>query len=92
MLAEAVDAGEIDLAVIEEPVGRPIGECLSIERLVWVGCKGGEAYRKRPLPISIVSDTCAFRPVVFEALRRARDDLADGLRQRKRRGHYGDRY
>ena len=48
----------------------PIGECLSIERLVWVGCKGGEAYRKRPLPISIVSDTCAFRPVVFEALRR----------------------
>ena len=70
MLAEALAAGEIDLAVIEEPVGRSNGECLSIERLVWVGCKGGEAYLKRPLPISIVSDTCAFRPVVFDALRR----------------------
>ncbi|WP_158814844.1 LysR family transcriptional regulator [Methylocapsa sp. S129] len=70
MLAEALAAGEIDLAVIEEPVGRSNGECLSIERLVWVGCKGGEAYMKRPLPISIVSDTCAFRPVVFDALRR----------------------
>ena len=70
MLAQALAAGEIDLAVIEEPVGQSAGECLSIERLVWVGCKGGEAYRKRPLPISIVSDTCAFRPFVFEALRR----------------------
>ena len=46
MLAEAVNAGEIDLAVVEAPVGQTIGECLSIERLVWVGCKGGEAYRK----------------------------------------------
>jgi DNA-binding transcriptional LysR family regulator len=70
MLAEALAAGEIDLAVIEEPVGRSDGECLAIERLVWVGCKGGEAYLRRPLPISIVSDTCAFRPVVFDALRR----------------------
>ena len=70
MLAQALAAGEIDLAVVEEPVGRSAGECLSIERLVWVGCKGGEAHRKRPLPISIVSDTCAFRPVVFDALRR----------------------
>ena len=37
MLAQALAAGEIDLAVIEEPVGRSTGECLSIERLVWVG-------------------------------------------------------
>jgi DNA-binding transcriptional LysR family regulator len=70
MLAEAVNAGEIDLAVIEAPVGQSIGECLSIERLVWVGCKGGEAYLKRPLPISTIGDTCAFRPVMFDALRR----------------------
>jgi DNA-binding transcriptional LysR family regulator len=71
LLAEAVAAGEIDLAIIEEPAGRSDGECLAIERLVWVGGKGGEAYRKRPLPLSILSDTCAFRPVVFDALRRA---------------------
>jgi DNA-binding transcriptional LysR family regulator len=71
LLAQALAAGEIDLAIIEEPAGRSDGECLAIERLVWIGGKGGEAYRKRPLPLSIVSDTCAFRPVVFDALRRA---------------------
>jgi DNA-binding transcriptional LysR family regulator len=70
-LVEALAAGEIDLAIVEEPAGRSDAECLAIERLVWVGAKGGEAYLKRPLPISIVSDTCAFRPIVFDALRRA---------------------
>jgi len=71
LLAQALAVGEIDLAIIEERVGSSAGECLAIERLVWVGGKGGDAYLKRPLPISVVSDTCAFRPVVFDALRRA---------------------
>ena len=71
LLAKALAAGEIDLAIIEEPVGRSDGECLAIERLVWIGGKGGEAYLKRPLPLSIANDTCAFRPVIFDALRRA---------------------
>lgn len=43
-------------------------ECLAVERLVWVGARGGTAYRKRPLPLSLVSDTCAFRPLVLSAL------------------------
>ena len=34
------------------------------------GLQGRRGLLKRPLPISIVSDTCAFRPVVFDALRR----------------------
>jgi len=71
MLADALAAGEIDLAIVEEPVGRSDAECLAIERLVWIGAKGGEAYLKRPLPLSIVNETCAFRPFVFDALRRA---------------------
>jgi len=71
LLADALAAGEIDLAIIEAPAGQSDAECLAIERLVWVGGKGGEAYLKRPLPISIVNETCSFRPVVFDALRRA---------------------
>ncbi|MER8653219.1 LysR family transcriptional regulator [Mesorhizobium sp. M0847] len=67
-LAAALAAGTIDLAVIEEPVGPSAGECLAIHRLVWVGAKGGVARAKRPLPVSIVADTCAFRPVVLSAL------------------------
>lgn len=61
-------AGEIDLAVIEEPVGPSAGECLAIERLVWVGAKGGRAHARRPLPLSMVSETCAFQPVILAAL------------------------
>lgn len=67
-LAAALAAGTIDLAVIEERVGPSAGECLAIDRLVWVGAKGGAARAKRPLPVSIVADTCAFRPAVLAAL------------------------
>ncbi|MGY5811650.1 LysR family transcriptional regulator [Rhizobium sp. LEGMi198b] len=68
-LMQALDNGVIDLGVIEEPLGTSKGECLAIDRLVWVGAKAGGAHRKNPLPISMVADTCAFRPSVFAALR-----------------------
>ncbi|MQB43011.1 LysR family transcriptional regulator [Rhizobium sp. ICMP 5592] len=67
-LMRALDDGSIDLGVIEEPLGSSKGECLAIDRLVWVGARAGNAYRKDPLPISMVADTCAFRPSVFAAL------------------------
>jgi len=53
---------------MEEPVASSTGECLSVERLVWAGAKAGAAHLKRPLPISMVANTCAFRPVVLTAL------------------------
>ncbi|MGT2467263.1 LysR family transcriptional regulator [Mesorhizobium atlanticum] len=56
------------VAVIEERVGPSAGECLLVDRLVWVGARGGTARLKRPLPVSIVADTCAFRPAVLAAL------------------------
>jgi DNA-binding transcriptional LysR family regulator len=67
-LAEALAAGRIDLAVIEQPAGTSGGECLGIDRLVWVGARAGTAHLKRPLPVSMVADTCAFRPAVLAAL------------------------
>ncbi len=67
-LLEELEKGAIDLCVVEEPFGSSLGECLAVERLVWVGAKGGNAYRKMPLPISMVADTCAFRSSVFSAL------------------------
>lgn len=67
-LVAALAAGRIDLAVIEEPVGPSAGDCLAIDRLVWVGSKGGIARHKRPLPVSMVAETCAFRPAVLAAL------------------------
>ena len=68
-LAAALARGDVDLALIEEPLGPSDGECLCVERLVWVGARGGRAYLKQPLPVSMVADTCAFRPAVLDALR-----------------------
>lgn len=67
-LAAALEAGTLDLAVIEEPAGSAGGECLAVEPLVWVGARAGAAHRKSPLPVSMVADTCAFRPAVLAAL------------------------
>ncbi|MFZ5676261.1 MAG: LysR family transcriptional regulator [Pseudomonadota bacterium] len=67
-LVSALAKGEIDLALAEEPVGSGRGETLRIERLVWVGAKNGGAHLKTPLPVSMVADTCAFRPAVLAAL------------------------
>ncbi|MES2106229.1 MAG: LysR family transcriptional regulator [Pseudomonadota bacterium] len=69
-LQEALRAGKVELALVEEVAGEGTagGECLAVEPLVWVGCAGGEAYRKRPLPVAIVTETCAFRPRMFAAL------------------------
>lgn len=67
-LQAAVSQGELDLALVEEPLGSSGGECLAIDRLVWVGAKAGAAHRKTPMPISLVAQTCAFRQPILQAL------------------------
>jgi DNA-binding transcriptional LysR family regulator len=67
-LMAGLDAGALDLALVEEPQGPSTGECLRVERLVWVGARNGSAYLKTPLPVSMVADTCAFRPAVLASL------------------------
>jgi hypothetical protein len=67
-LLAALAQGTIDVAVVEEPVGATAGARLSIERLVWVGAQDGRAHLKTPWPVSLVADTCAFRPVLVDAL------------------------
>ena len=68
-LAGALAAGQVDLAVVEEAAGPSAGECLCVERLVWAGARAGAAHLRRPLPLSMVAGTCAFRPAVLAALR-----------------------
>jgi DNA-binding transcriptional LysR family regulator len=69
-LVAALKRGELDIALAEEPIDQPEGECLAIDRLVWVGAQAGRAHTAIPLPISVVSETCTFRPMVLDALRR----------------------
>jgi DNA-binding transcriptional LysR family regulator len=70
-LLDKLHAGEIDLTLTTEVGCGPDGESLAAERLEWVGARCGEAYRQRPLPVSIGCTKCTFQPPVMEALRRA---------------------
>lgn len=69
-LAQALAAGELDLAVTErtEPAG---GEWLTDDALVWVGAEQGNAHTRRPLPVSLIAPDCAFRASVEAALQAA---------------------
>ncbi len=68
VLLESLDAGEINLAITTEIGCQPHGESLVMDRLVWAGAKGGSAHRQRPLPLSLGSESCAFRPPILKAL------------------------
>jgi DNA-binding transcriptional LysR family regulator len=67
-LRQAVAAGKLDLALVEEPLDAASASTLMTDRLVWVGARGGRAHLHRPLPLSLVAETCAFRPAVLNAL------------------------
>ncbi|GAB0117595.1 LysR family transcriptional regulator [Acidisoma sp. 7E03] len=70
-LRAMVRSGQLDLAVVEEPAGMAQGEMLAVDRLVWVGAKAGQARLRQPLPISLVAESCVFRPAVLSALAQA---------------------
>ncbi|QBR03473.1 LysR substrate-binding domain-containing protein [Paraburkholderia pallida] len=73
-LSEAVKGGRVDVALVESVASEAEGEVIRIEPLVWVTGRGSDAWRKRPLPLSMVDERCTFRPVVLGAL--ADEDIA----------------
>ena len=73
-LLGALKNGDIDLTLTtESQAGR--GEALLLsDQLVWIGAQNGEACHKSPLPVSLGSDSCAFRAPTLEALNKAQID------------------
>lgn len=67
-LSEAVNSGRVDVSLVEYPASKAEGEVIRVEPLVWVQGRGSDAWQKRPLPLSMVDERCAFRPVVLGAL------------------------
>ncbi|RZF28564.1 LysR family transcriptional regulator [Paraburkholderia sp. UYCP14C] len=67
-LSEAVNSGRLDVSLVESVASEAEGEVVCIEPLVWVKGRGSDAWQKRPLPLSMVDERCAFRPVVLGAL------------------------
>ena len=64
----------IDLALTTEIDCEEGGETLLTDRLVWVGAPGSDTHKLRPLPVSLGTSRCRFRPVVIKALRAAQID------------------
>jgi DNA-binding transcriptional LysR family regulator len=76
-LMAALAQGTLDVALVETVAASASkDDALRIEPLVWVGAREGDAHRKRPLPLSMVDESCAFRPFVLDAL------AAHGIRWR----------
>lgn len=67
-LRELLETGEIDLTLTTEKDPCEEGNLLFPDQLVWVGARGGDAYKRRPLPVSIGDGTCAFRTACLKAL------------------------
>jgi DNA-binding transcriptional LysR family regulator len=63
---------QIDLALMTEPERGDRDQFLLSDRLVWVGAKGGDAHRRRPLSVALGQENCGFRAAAIKALTKAR--------------------
>ena len=74
-LLAMLDDGDLDVTLTTElAVERPGGEVLRMDNLVWVGAQDSDAHLRDPLPLSIGSPNCRFRPSILNALRAAGRD------------------
>ncbi len=73
-LGPKLEQGELDLAVITPGCAIPwrtMDTLLHEEPLVWVGLQDGSALRRRPVPVALSSQGCAWRRDATEALERS---------------------
>lgn len=73
-LVEAFDDGELDIVLSTDVDTEKRAETLRRDRLVWIGAPDGTAHQLTPLPLAIGDNTCRFRPVVLESLRKSGRD------------------
>jgi DNA-binding transcriptional LysR family regulator len=63
---------KIDLALMTEPERGEGEQHLLADRLVWVGARGGQASRTRPLSVALGQESCGFRAAAVKVLTKAR--------------------
>jgi DNA-binding transcriptional LysR family regulator len=73
-LIEDLAGRKVDLILTTEIDCGPAGETLLSDRLVWVGGPGSNTHLQRPLPVSLGTKLCRFRPEVIKALDAAQID------------------
>ncbi|MEM6623417.1 MAG: LysR family transcriptional regulator [Pseudomonadota bacterium] len=69
-LLDLLASGDVDLALTTENETPAAAECLGVQPLIWVGARGGTAWRSRPLRLAF-ERKCLFRPWALEALDRS---------------------
>ncbi len=67
-LLEMLDSNQIDLSLSTDEFPQEHGELLLPDQLVWAGAKGGDAYLRRPIPVTFGDATCRFRAPAIKAL------------------------
>ncbi len=67
-LLDALDAGEIDLALVTQQGARGGGRILRREPLVWATARGQIVPETEPLPLAVFAPGCAYRAAAMEAL------------------------
>ena len=64
----ALEAGEIDLALVTQPCGRSGGTLVRREPLVWAVARGSAADQQDPLPLALFGPGCIYRETALTAL------------------------
>ena len=65
---DALDAGEVDLALVTQPCGRRGGQVVCREALIWALARGSAASYQAPLPLAIFAPGCIYRDAALKAL------------------------
>lgn len=64
----ALDAGELDLALVTQPCGHTGGEVVCREPLVWATARGSAVDELDPLPLALFGPGCVYRDAALKAL------------------------
>jgi DNA-binding transcriptional LysR family regulator len=67
-LLDLLEENRLDLTLTTEAQPGNRGELLLPDQLVWVGAQNGEAYQRRPLPVTFGDNSCMFRVPAIKAL------------------------
>ncbi len=71
VLKTGLRAGKLDLAVLQEFPEQQMGKTLFKEQLYWIGAINGQAVSRKPLPLSLASTVCVFKPLAHAELNSA---------------------
>jgi len=69
-LADAIEAGHIDIALMVGQADRPAAKTLGALDLVWIAGEGFRLREGQPLPLVLLGPQCTFRKCATEALDR----------------------